>query len=178
MAPADTVHGAPTTLRRTLGLPSDFIDERLYDIEGEYGGLVWRAMGVDEPVAAMASSQGSVPAVWAYRFDWDEQPVVMGMDLSKLLGAAHAMELFFVFGLTDLGFGNRFFFEDRESAEALSQAMRSYWTNFAYKYAPGRGRSDDLPEWPAWRAAPDAPKYLVFDTPQGGGIQTAAPRAG
>ena len=96
----------------------------------------------------------------------------MGTDLSKLLGAAHAMELFFVFGLTDMGFANRFLFADPESAEELSLAMRSYWTNFAYTGAPARGRDGDLPEWPAWKAAADAPKYLVFDTPVPAGIRT------
>jgi para-nitrobenzyl esterase len=153
----------------TFGLPTSFLDERLYDIEGEYGGLTWRVMGVDRPVSAMRSAQG--PSVWAYRFDWDEEPVIMGMDLSKLLGAAHALELPFVFGLTDLGFGNRFLYADPPSAEVLSSQMRSYWTQMAHTRAPGRGRHSDLPEWSAWNPVPDAPKYLIFDSPNDGGLE-------
>jgi para-nitrobenzyl esterase len=153
----------------TLGLPTSFVNERLYDIEGEYGGLSWRAMGVDEPVSAMRTVQG--PSVWAYRFDWDEEPVVMGIDLSKLLGAAHGLELPFVFGLTDLGFGNRFLYADPPSAEVLSSQMRSYWTQMAHAGAPGRGRDGDLPEWSAWNPIPEAPKYLIFDSPNDGGLE-------
>ncbi len=153
----------------TFGLPTHIENQRMYDLEGEYGGLTWRAMGVDEPVSAMRSVQG--PSVWAYRFDWDEEPVVMGMDLSKLLGAAHAVELPFVFGLTDLGFANRFLFADPPSAEVLSSQMRSYWTQMAHTLAPGRGRDGELPEWLAWNPLPESPKYLIFDSPNDGGLE-------
>lgn len=129
-------------------MPSGFSNERMYDVEGEYGGLIWRAIGADEPIAAMRKAQG--PSVWAYRFDWDEEPSVLGMDMSKLIGAGHAVEMLFVFGLTDLGFGNRFVFDDRPSAERLSEAMRSYWANFAHTLEPGTGQGGDLPEWGAW----------------------------
>ncbi|MCR9096178.1 MAG: carboxylesterase family protein [bacterium] len=156
-------------VERTFGLPSGFSNLRMYDVEGEYGGLVWRAMGADEPLAAMRKSQG--PTVWGYRFDWDEEPVVLGTDLSKLLGAAHAMELFFVFGLTDLGFANRFIFEDPESATLLSERMRSYWANFAYTYRPGRGQGGDLPDWAPWGDGSKDPKYIVFDTDAGDGLR-------
>ena len=153
---------------RTFGLPSGFENERLYDVEGEYGGLGWRAMGADLPIAAMRGAQGA--SVWAYRFDWDEQPSVLGLDLSKLFGAAHAMEMFFVFGLTDLGFGNRFLFEDLASAERLSVQMRSYWANFAHTGRPGRGQNDDLPEWTPWDPDRDGVKYIVFDSDRDGGL--------
>lgn len=153
----------------TFGLPSGFSNLRMYDVEGEYGGLVWRAMGADEPLAAMRKSQGA--NVWGYRFDWDEEPSVMGLDLSKLLGAAHAMELFFVFGLTDLGFANRFLFEDRDTAALLSEQMRSYWANFAYTYRPAKGQGGDLPEWKPWGLAAKDPKYIVFDTAQDDGLR-------
>lgn len=155
-------------LNRFLGLPTGFSNERLYDVEGEYGGLMWRAMGADEPISAMRDVQG--PSVWAYRFDWDEEPSVLGLDLSKLIGAAHAVEMFFVFGLQDLGFGNRFVYDDIESATVLSEQMRSYWTQFAHTGAPGRGREGDLPEWTPWTPGPERPKYIVFDSPRDGGL--------
>jgi para-nitrobenzyl esterase len=156
-------------LETTFGMPSGFKSERLYDVEGEYGGLMWRAMGADEPISAMRRVQG--PTVWSYRFDWDEEPKVLGMDLSKLIGAGHAVEMLFVFGLTDLGFANRFVFEDQDSADRLSQQMRSYWANFAYTYRPGRGQLDDLPEWKPWGEGRSDPKYLIFDSDRDGGIE-------
>ncbi|MEM9176140.1 MAG: carboxylesterase family protein, partial [Myxococcota bacterium] len=152
----------------TFGLPSGFSNLRMYDVEGEYGGLVWRAMGADEPLAALRRTQGA--NVWGYRFDWDEEPEVLGTDLSKLLGAAHAIELLFVFD-TDLGFANRFVFEDRESARRLSAQMRSYWANFAYTYDPGTGTDGDLPAWAPWGLGKDDPKYIVFDTEQDDGLR-------
>ena len=157
---------------RTFGIPTRINDERLYDIEGEYGGLVWRAQGADEPIAAMHRAQGD--SVWQYRFDWDEEPRLLGLDLSKLLGAAHGLELPFVFGLTDLGFASRFMFDDQESAEELSRQMRSYWSNFAYELRPGRGRDGDLPEWQPWSPEAGAPKYLSFDSARDTGLATGA----
>lgn len=158
----------------TFGFPSSFTNERMYDVEGEYGGMIWRAMGADEPISAMREAQG--PSVWAYRFDWDEEPVVLGMDLSKLIGAAHAVEMLFVFDLTDLGFANRFVFADPESAAKLSEQIRSYWANFAHTFRPGRGQSGDLPEWKPWGTSARAPKYIVFDTEGDGGIRMESDR--
>jgi para-nitrobenzyl esterase len=131
--------------------------------------LIWRAMGADEPISAMRQAQG--PTVWSYRFDWDEEPSVLGMDMSKLIGAGHAVELLFVFRLTDLGFANRFVFQDPDSADRLSQQMRSYWANFAHTYQPGRGQMDDLPEWKPWGQGKTDPKYLILDSDRDGGIE-------
>lgn len=156
-------------LETTFGMPSGFSNERMYDVEGEYGGMIWRAMGADEPIAAMRKVQG--PSVWAYRFDWDEEPSVLGMDLAKLIGAGHAVEMFFVFGLTDLGFANRFIFDDVPSASRLSAQMRSYWANFAHTFRPGRGQGDDLPEWKAWGTAEEDNKYIIFDSDRDGGLE-------
>jgi para-nitrobenzyl esterase len=153
----------------TFGMPSGFENERMYDLEGEYGGLVWRAQGADEPVRAMRGVQGL--SVWAYRFDWDDEGSLLGLDLSKLLGAAHGLDLIFVFGLTDMGFANGIFFDDRESAIELSRQMRSYWANFAHTGRPGRGQAGDLPEWPAWGLGAGEPKYMILDSESGGGLR-------
>jgi len=161
-------------VERTFGLPTGLVNERLYDLEGEYGGAMWRAMGADEPISALASRSG--PPVFAYRFDWDEEPRVLGVDLAKLLGAAHALDLLFVFGQTDLGFANRFIYDDPESAERLSHAMRSYWANFAYTHDPDRGRNDDLPDWEPWSNEEGEPKYLILDSDRDGGIEVGTDR--
>jgi para-nitrobenzyl esterase len=116
--------------------------------------------------------------VYAYRWDWDEEPrLPLLSDGSKLIGAAHGLEIAFVFGHFDLGpESSRLFTSwNREGREALSAQMMSYWAEFAHSGAPGRGRGGDLPEWRAWDdTAPGAPKYAVFDTPEGGGIRLAS----
>jgi para-nitrobenzyl esterase len=161
-------------VEKIFGFPTGFRNERLYDVESEYGGLVWRAQGADEPISAMRGSQG--PSVYAYRFDWDEEGSILGTDLSKLLGAAHAVEMLFVFGVTDLGFANRFVFDDRPSAERLSEQMRSYWAEFAHTGRPGRGQGGDLPEWKPWGTRAEDPKYLIFDSERDGGLEFGTDR--
>ena len=114
--------------------------------------------------------------MYVYRFDWDEEPTVLGADLSVMLGAAHGFEIPFVFGHFDLGReGNRIFTKDNEPGrQALAAQMMSYWAQFAYTGAPGRGRSGDLLEWTAWDSTPASPKFIVFDTPAGGGLRMSA----
>jgi hypothetical protein len=59
--------------------------------------------------------------------------------------------------------------------KTLSSQMMSYWTEFAHRGTPGRGRKGDLPEWTAWDdSSPAAPKFIVFDTPAGGGIRMSS----
>jgi para-nitrobenzyl esterase len=161
-------------LETTFGMPSGFKNARLYDVEGEYGGMIWRAMGADEPISEMRKIQG--PSVWAYRFDWDEEPSIFGMDMAKLIGAGHAVEMLFVFGLTDLGFANRFVFDDQPSAERLSKQMRSYWANFAHTFRPGMGQEDDLPEWKPWGEGEFESKYMIFDSDRDGGLAMGSDR--
>jgi para-nitrobenzyl esterase len=89
-------------------------------------------------------------------------------------GAAHALEIPFVFGHFDLGpRANVMFTADNEPGrELLSAQMMSYWAQFAYEGAPGRGRKGELPEWTAWDdTAASSPKFLVFDTTDGGGLR-------
>jgi para-nitrobenzyl esterase len=50
--------------------------------------------------------------------------------------------------------------------------MMSYWAEFAYHGAPGRGRDGKLPEWTAWdNSAPQSPKFMILDTAAGGGLR-------
>src|SRR4029450_10009899 len=118
------------------------------------------------------------PSVYAYRWDWDEEPrLPLLSDGSKLIGASHGLEIAFVFGHFDLGPESSRLFNswNRAGREALSAQMMSYWAEFAHAGAPGRGRGGDLPEWKAWDdSSADAPKYAVFDTPEGGGIRFAS----
>ena len=162
---------------RAFGLPLWLKDETQYDLESEYGSDSWRARGVDEPAEAMLAGRGS--GLYGYRFDWDEEPTVLFADFSKLLGAAHALEIPFVFGTLDLGRGNRFLWDEERipARDALSDAMMSYWAHFAYTGDPARGRSGTLAKWHAWDGSgPRAPRSLVFDTPEDGGIRMSSDR--
>ena len=71
-------------------------DEASYLRRVRYGADSWRIGGVDSLAEALSKSQPG--QVFAYRFDWDEEPSVMGYDLSTALGAAHGLEIAFVFG--------------------------------------------------------------------------------
>ena len=135
---------------------------------------LWKVRGVDEPAAALARSQDT--GVFGYRFDWDEEPERFGTDLGMLLGAAHGLEIPFVFG--------HFRFGDESTAELvfaeanepgrrfISDAMMSYWAQFAYAGTPSRGRDGQLPDWLPWGT--EAGRFLVFDTPADGGIRLSS----
>jgi para-nitrobenzyl esterase len=150
-------------------------DERRYNLGAEYQSKLWKATGADQLAMRMRRVQG--PSVFVYRFDWDEEPTVLGADLSVMLGAAHAFEIPFVFGRWNLGRTGRVLYtdENRPNREWLSRAMMSYWAEFAYAGDPGRGRDGDLPLWSAWDdSSPDAPRFAVLDTPTDGGIRMSS----
>jgi len=155
------------------GIPLFLRDGRRYDLEAEYPSLMWKARGVDAPADAMRAAGGE--AVFAYRFDWDEEAKRLWWDGSRMLGAAHALEIPFVLGRLRLfAFTPLLFSEARaEANQALSDAMTSYWTHFAATGDPGRGRDGALPRWGAWRHgdAGNVPRLLVLDTPDDGGIR-------
>jgi para-nitrobenzyl esterase len=150
-------------------MPLWFKNERMYDLTAEYSTKMWKVRGVDEAASAIASA-GNARA-YAYRFDWDEEGKLMWFDLSRLLGAAHALEIPFVFGGLSLGpvTDNIYPESSLPGARLLSDQMMSYWGHFAYTGDPGRGRSGDQPEWKSW--GPDEGHFLVFDTETGGGIR-------
>jgi para-nitrobenzyl esterase len=165
----------PRWVRWILWILPRLRDEARYQVTAEYRSAMWKATGADQPAAVLRRTQG--PSVFVYRFDWDEEPSMLGADLSVLLGAAHAFEIPFVFGHWNLGDeGNRIFTEENlPGRRALSERMMSYWAEFAYTGDPGRGRRDDLSVWSSWDpSSPDAPKFMVFDTEADGGLRMAS----
>jgi para-nitrobenzyl esterase len=157
---------------RVARIPLWLNDERRYQLDADYASLMWKAAGVDEPAAAMRASQG--PSVFAYRFDWDEEPKILFADLSKMLGAAHGLEIPFIFGRLTFPRAGRFIFpEDRLPAgKQLSRAMMSYWAQFAATGDPGRGVDGQLPRWTPWDdSSPKAPRFILLDTEEGGGLR-------
>ena len=166
---------SPDYVRRWLGFYPQVRDPARYERDAEYGSRLWKADGADEIAIAMRPHQG--PRVFVYRFDWDEEPSLYGVDLARLLGAAHAFEIPFVLGDWNLGPITRYVASDenRDSRLALSEAMMSYWAEHAYRGSPGRGVGGTLPEWKAWsNAEGDAPRFLVLDTESDGGIHMTA----
>ena len=167
--------GDPAWVRRWFWVVPRLRDPQRYNLTAEYLSKMWKATGADEPAACMHAS--GAPGVFVYRFDWDEEPTVLGADLSVMLGAAHGFEIPFVFGHFNLGReGNIIFTKENEDGRtALAAQVMSYWAEFAYTGAPGRGRDGRLPEWTAWDdSAPAAPKFVVLDTAARGGVRMSA----
>jgi len=162
--------GNPHWVRRWLGFLPRLRDEQGYNLQAKYQALMWRASGSDEPATAMRKSSD---AVYSYRFDWDEEPTLLGADLSVMLGASHGFEIPFVFGHYELGERGNVIFDDENlpGRDTLSASMMSYWSQFAKTGKPGRGREGGQPEWTAWNPAADGDKFIILDTVEGGGIR-------
>jgi len=161
----------PRLVRSAFGLPYALRDPANYEREARYRSLLWKADGVDS-IAERLAAHGA-PA-YAYRWDWDEQGKAYGViDLSMVVGAAHGLEIPFVFGFFDLGPRSELLFHERNEAGRLelSARMMSYWAEFAATGNPGRGRNAQAPQWLPWSADAAAPRMMVFDTPPGGGIR-------
>jgi para-nitrobenzyl esterase len=168
----------PRHVRTALGLPFSLKDPARYDQEARYRSLLWKADGVDSLADVLA--RHGAPA-WGYRWDWDEQGRAFGLvDISRIVGAAHGLEIPFVLGQFDVGPQSGLLFHARnESARLrLSEWMMGYWAEFARRGDPGRGGQADgtawLP-WPSDAATRDRPldRLLIFDTPSDGGIRMA-----
>lgn len=128
----------------------------------------WQAVGVDEPAAILQRSQGDT--VFAYRLDWADQPKIGDIDLRELFGAAHGVDLPFVFG-SDATTGYPLSGKAKNSAAQieLSAAIMNYWAAFAKNGAPGNGGNATLPLWQPWQ--PEGAKKLILNTIEHGGIR-------
>jgi para-nitrobenzyl esterase len=137
-----------------------------YRREVKYAALAWKERGVDR-IASQLSAAGN-QAVFAYRFDWDEQGVVNGIDLSMALGAAHAVELPFVFGSFDSQYFTSDLYAASDERHVLARSVTGYWSEFAASGDPGQGRDGKQPRWLAWGT--DNKTTLILDTPSDQGI--------
>lgn len=142
----------PRLVNRWFGVMITAKDQGFYDRLADYQSRLWRIRSVDEPAAAMAAA-GHLD-VYAYRFDWDEGGRFLLTDLKKLLGAAHAIEIPFVFNrfkllgpLDPVMFGKG----TAGEREDLSRDIGAWWAAFARAGDPGTGGARDLPQWPRWR---------------------------
>jgi len=169
----------PEYVNRYLGFYIRMKDPEHYELIDDYRTDIRKAAGVDRIAAALRDSQG--PSVYAYRFDWDEEPSILGMDLGVLLGAAHGVEIPFVFNKFDTSFLARYTNSEgnRPGRQALGDSMSSYWAQLAYSGSPGWGRDGKQPEWRPWDNDPGAAdKFIIFDTAEDGGIRMSSDTMG
>jgi para-nitrobenzyl esterase len=167
----------PRLVRTVAGTPVGLRDPEAYDRLARYRSALWKADGVDD-LASLLSRHGA--PVFAYRWDWDEQGRAYGVvDLSRILGASHGLEIPFVLGHFDVGPQSGILFHERNEKErlALSARMMRFWAEFARtgdpgKGLPGKGLDDPSVAWLPWSDEPSgARRLMVFDTPADGGIR-------
>ena len=150
-------------------------DPKFYDLYAKYNAESWKYAAVDLPSKFMSSTKES--NIYAYRFDWDEEPTQFGVPLSKLLGAAHAMEIGFIFKSSALT-GESYNFvtsglydpKNRETDIQLANEMGEYWVNFAYDGDPNNNPYIKEINWLNWDTINDKERFIVFDTINDKGI--------
>ena len=157
---------APEYVENWLGFLPRLKDEAAYKRAVYYGAQAWKYRGVDS-LANYMSAAGN-DNVYAYRFDWDEEPSQLGFDLSVALGAAHGLEIAFVFNDFDGGMGIGYIYPGDEAQHSLANSMTSYWSEFAYNGDPGQGRDGKEPHWLSW--GEQGKRSIILDTPADQGI--------
>ena len=150
------------------GFPATIKNPTAYSRDVKYGSQFWRVRGVDE--IAQAISQDQPESVFSYRFDADDWRNLGFVDFQKLFGAAHAIELFFVFGYFPDPMKILFPDSTFDDLSLLSNSMMSYWAQFARTGNPGFGADGQERQWLPWMT--DAPgNFIVLDTELDGGIR-------
>lgn len=160
-----------TTTR--LGFVPKIRDLAAYNRITGYYSARWRAEAEGELAAVLHKSQGDT--VFTYRFDWDDEPAYSLANLHDLWGAAHSVEINFVFG-DDVTTGLPFVRSKSNGAgrDALSRAMMGYWASFARNGAPGNGGNPSNPVWQPWRES--GPSLMILNTADHGGLRMSDDR--
>ena len=156
----------PQYVEDFLGFLPRLKDEANYLQLVKYGALAWKERGVDSLARAMTASGNA--NVYTYRFDWDEEPDLLGMELSKVLGAAHGLEIAFAFNDFQGRFDTSYIYPNDNAQFALADSMSSYWTAFAASGDPGRGQRGEQVAWLAWGT--DGKRSIILDSPADQGI--------
>ena len=148
-------------------LPLEIMRPDFYNAVNQYSSDSWKERAADTPARQLVASGHR--ETFVYRFDWDDLPVIQGVDFGVLAGAAHALEILFLFpaAFDNFVIKNIVIKDSYEGAKKLSDQMMSYWAEFAYTGDPGKGRSNDLPQWKAWS---DTDKYMILDSEEDQGL--------
>ncbi len=131
-------------------------DPALYDFWVDMRSRGWKLGAVDEPLSAMR--EAGYADLYAYRYDWDEQPDNYFVPFSEILGAAHASEIAFIMGAPMYGDIGNYMYPDTDSAAEMTEIMMTAWSAFANDGAP---RLPDGRDWP--RYAPELPAFMRLD---------------
>lgn len=145
---------APAQLRIGQWIPAPYLPVDApgtgYNARTRRLDAYWFSPLRDSVLNALKSRQA---AVWHYRFDWAREPA----PFDDIYGAAHAFDLFFVFGNFGPSVVSRLLFNQANAPGrlALSGAMMRAIGAFARNGDPNHAALGTA--WPAW------PASLVFD---------------
>ena len=146
-------------------------DLQYYDIYSKYM-TESTILGATHLPSRYSSLQNASP-VYAYRFDWDEEPD----DWSFLIGAGHAMELGFLFKTKSLTEEKKtsiaqllYDTEKMDTDLQLADEMGKYWVNFAYDDDPNMNPYVMNNKWLDWNSETNEERFLVLDTINDKGI--------
>ena len=117
----------------------------------------WKVQGVDRPLMSLEAA--GYDALYAYRYDWNDQADSFLIDFSTVLGAAHASEISFIQGKAMYGPIGSYMYPDTESARDMTDIMMTAWANFARSGSPGTVKGDP---WAPFSSR--APHYMVLDS--------------
>jgi para-nitrobenzyl esterase len=160
---------SPEFVERRFGVLPRIKDPQAFNRLAAYLSDAWKALAVDGAADSIARSRAQ--PVFAYRWDWDEGGKNFLVDYSELLGAAHGLEVAYIFDDFDGGIAvpGLYTSENIPGRDLLGAQMRSYWSEFARTGTPGRGRNGVLPLWQPWDST--GPNLLLLDTENGGGVR-------
>ena len=131
-------------------------DPALYAFWVDMRSRGWKLGAVDGPLSGMR--EAGYTDLYAYRYDWDEQPDNYFLPFSKILGAAHASEIAFIMGAPMYGDIGDYMYPDTDSAAEMTEIMMTAWGAFARDGSP---RLPDGQNWP--RYDPGAPAFMRLD---------------
>jgi para-nitrobenzyl esterase len=153
-----------------FGVPVGIKNLARYNMANRYTTDEWKVNGVDSLASVMRAGQGE--NVYAYRFDANGLRNLGLLDLSDLFGAAHAIELPYVFGNFHKLLRVLLKPDARDAQMDLSASMMSYWAEFAYSGSPGTGRDGKLPPWNSWQNnGKNSNRLMILDSEDGQGIR-------
>ena len=148
-------------------LPLEIMRPDFYNAVNQYSSDSWKERAADTPARQLVASGHK--DTFVYRFDWDDLPIFQEVDFGVLAGAAHALELIFLFpaAFDNYVIKNIVIKDSYDEVKKLSDQMMSYWAEFAYSGDPGKGRSNNLPQWKAWS---ESEKYMILDSEDDQGL--------
>ena len=114
-------------------------DPALYAFWVDMRSRGWKLGAVDDPLSGMR--EAGYTELYAYRYDWDEQPDNYFVPFSEILGAAHANEIAFIMGAPMYGAIGDYMYPDTDSAAEMTEIMMTHGVH-------SRGTAPASARWP------------------------------